>query len=268
MEPKYIVKIGITKNAPSLLILLDDAGSISGNPILFIFSKLIQRLTGASVDEYERTVKIFRKPSFFTKELVYEEKIPQNITDNQETEMVYMLKKSAEDGSIHQILSNNGYRYDKNGNMINNGSDAFEYDFNNRLVRVTKGDGTVITYEYDADGRRTSKTVSATVTKYFYDGDSTNVLYETDGSGNLLARFIYNEGDYKPIAMVRGGTTYFYHYNGHGDVVALTDSTGATVAEYDYDAYGLPTSTPTPGSIADLNPFHYAGYYPGDYPGL
>jgi YD repeat-containing protein len=58
--------------------------------------------------------------------------------------------------------------------------------------------------------------------------------------------------------MIRGSNTYFYHYNGHGDVVALTDSTGATVAEYDYDAWGNPVSTGLEGTV--VNFYRYAGY--------
>ncbi|GAJ40685.1 hypothetical protein B4119_3562 [Parageobacillus caldoxylosilyticus] len=31
---------------------------------------------------------------------------------------------------------------------------------------------------------------------------------------------------------------YFYHYNAHGDVIALTDEQGNIVARYQYDAWG------------------------------
>ncbi|XWN52381.1 RHS repeat protein [Anoxybacillus flavithermus] len=30
----------------------------------------------------------------------------------------------------------------------------------------------------------------------------------------------------------------YYHLNGHGDVVALTDASGNVVAQYEYDAWG------------------------------
>ena len=54
------------------------------------------------------------------------------------------------------------------------------------------------------------------------------------------------------------GTTYYYHENGHGDVVALTDSSGNTVAQYSYDAWGnILTSS---GTMASTNPYLYAGY--------
>jgi YD repeat-containing protein len=35
---------------------------------------------------------------------------------------------------------------------------------------------------------------------------------------------------------------YYYVYNGHGDVVALVDASGNTVASYSYDAFGQLTS--------------------------
>lgn len=38
--------------------------------------------------------------------------------------------------------------------------------------------------------------------------------------------------------MTRGGTTYYYQLNGHGDVVALTTGSGTVVATYVYDAFG------------------------------
>ncbi|MBS3900070.1 MAG: RHS repeat-associated core domain-containing protein [Dethiobacter sp.] len=82
-----------------------------------------------------------------------------------------------------------------------------------------------------------------------------NVAYETDGGGNLLARYVYGPGG-QLLAMVRGGVTYYYHYNGHGDVVSLTDASGTVVATYDYDAFG--NHIATTGSV--VNPYRYAGY--------
>lgn len=58
--------------------------------------------------------------------------------------------------------------------------------------------------------------------------------------------------------MIRGSNTYFYHYNAHGDVVALTDSTGSVVAEYEYDAWGNPITTGLEGTA--VNPYRYASY--------
>jgi len=151
------------------------------------------------------------------------------------------------------------YTYDFNGNMTCDGSRNFEYDSDNRLVRVTNvSDGSLVaSFEYDGFGRRTSKTTPAGTTKYYYDGDSNRVFYEMDGGGNLLVQYTYGH-DGQLLWMVRGGQTYYYHYNGHGDVVALTDSIGIVVAEYDFDAWGNPVATGLEGTV--VNPYRYAGY--------
>ncbi|MEL4106280.1 RHS repeat-associated core domain-containing protein [Oscillospiraceae bacterium WX1] len=58
------------------------------------------------------------------------------------------------------------------------------------------------------------------------------------------------------ISRTAGTTTLYYLYNGHGDVVNMTDSTGAIVMTYDYDAFG--NATTITGNIA--NSYLYAGY--------
>ncbi|PEI96822.1 Wall associated protein [Bacillus toyonensis] len=55
------------------------------------------------------------------------------------------------------------------------------------------------------------------------------------------------------------GQTVFYHYNPRGDVVAMTDTNGQVVANYEYDAWGNVLKSDTTG-IAAENPFGYAGY--------
>jgi RHS repeat-associated protein len=55
------------------------------------------------------------------------------------------------------------------------------------------------------------------------------------------------------------GQTFYYHYNPHGDVIAMTDSTGKVVAQYTYDAWGNVLTSSAEGLAAD-NPFGYAGY--------
>ena len=47
--------------------------------------------------------------------------------------------------------------------------------------------------------------------------------------------------------------------NAQGDVICLLDSTGATVASYEYDPFGnIITAT---GAMAEANPLRYRGYY-------
>ncbi|MCD2249216.1 hypothetical protein LAX74_002440 [Listeria marthii] len=56
------------------------------------------------------------------------------------------------------------------------------------------------------------------------------------------------------------GKTLYYHYNAHGDVIALTDEAGKIVAEYAYDAWGNVLKNTASTEEAKANPYGYAGY--------
>jgi RHS repeat-associated protein len=147
------------------------------------------------------------------------------------------------------------YQHDENGNCIDDGLRSYTYDAENRLLSVQdKENGkTVASFTYRADGmRKTMTTASGTIT--FHYGENNNVAYETDGNNQVIASYTFE--DDHPVSMTRAGKTYYYQLNGHGDVTALTDSTGARVATYEYDPYGaLLRKT---GSVE--NPYLYAGY--------
>ncbi|WP_304528548.1 RHS repeat-associated core domain-containing protein, partial [Anoxybacillus sp. UARK-01] len=157
--------------------------------------------------------------------------------------------------------------YDANGNRLEDGQYRYEWNEADQLVSVTrKGESTpFVTYQYDEDGRRIQKNVNGVVTNYHYQGDSLNVLYETDASGNVVQSYVYGENG-QLLAMKKGGATYFYHYNAHGDVIALTDAQGNVVARYEYDTWGQIRSQT--GALATENPYRYAGYQYDEETGL
>ncbi|SMB93716.1 RHS repeat-associated core domain-containing protein [Desulfonispora thiosulfatigenes DSM 11270] len=105
---------------------------------------------------------------------------------------------------------------------------------------------------------------TSTGTVYFhYSGDK--VVYETDSSNNIIAEYTY-DAQGNPATMTKNSTTYYYHVNGHGDVMAMTDGSGTIVAQYNYDAYGNILSQS--GSMAESNPYRYAGYRFNEVTGL
>jgi RHS repeat-associated protein len=97
-----------------------------------------------------------------------------------------------------------------------------------------------ITYTYDFAGRRIAKAYDGTtVTKYLYDGGQ--ILAEYDGSNNLLHKYIHGPGVDQPICMIDvndANATYYYHFDGLGSVVALSDDSGDTVQVYEYSVFG------------------------------
>ena len=174
------------------------------------------------------------------------------------------------DGNVTLYLSNslNQYTamggvplsYDTNGNLTGSGGNTYyEYDCENRLTRVFDQNGdTVASYAYDYLGRRIQKTVYGSpdvVTKYAYDGDQ--VIAEYDDSGTLLRRFIYGPGIDEPICMVDAadnGTVYYYHLDGLGSVVALSDVNNVIVERYSYSVFGEPSQ------VSDVNnPYLFTG---------
>ncbi|MCG2711361.1 MAG: DUF6531 domain-containing protein [Candidatus Omnitrophica bacterium] len=133
------------------------------------------------------------------------------------------------------------FAYDNNGNLINDGTNSYSYDVDNRLVQSTTTEGT-IDYEYDAFGRRIHKSVVGSLSSdvwFVYDGDQ--VIAEYNGSGTLLRKYVYGPGIDEPILLDDGTNKYYYHMDGLGSVVALTDASGIVVESYEYDVYGNTT---------------------------
>ncbi|MBW2738080.1 MAG: RHS repeat-associated core domain-containing protein, partial [Deltaproteobacteria bacterium] len=156
--------------------------------------------------------------------------------------------------SMNQYTSvgNAAYAYDENGNLISDGESTYEYDYENRLISASNLSHAGISYEYDPFGRRIEKNVDGAITKYIYDGDQ--VICETDGSGIITAKYVYGAGIDEVVTMQRSGNTYFYHYDGLGNVTNITNDTGSVVESYSYDAYGSSSDTSSVG-----NPYLFNG---------
>lgn len=139
------------------------------------------------------------------------------------------------------------YGYDDNGNLITKSADAtYTWDLENRLVKVTKTDGTLVEHVYDADGVRVRTTTAlpgepAQVTNYLVDaaGSLGHVVAETDGAGTL--KVYYVRGD-DLLAVMRpsgpGWTSRFVHADGLGSIRRLTNESGAITDGYTYTAFG------------------------------
>jgi len=97
-----------------------------------------------------------------------------------------------------------------------------------------------INYVYDPGGRRIAKSYDGqAVMKYVYDGH--HIIAEYDATGALVHKYIYGPGVDQPICMIDvadANATYYYHFDGLGSVIALTDSAGAVTNLYEYSIFG------------------------------
>ena len=120
---------------------------------------------------------------------------------------------------------------------------------------MTNGTDTV-SFLYDAEGKRISKSDGTNTFEYFYaEGKLTRIK-----RNNTTLHFDYDM--LGPSVIRYNGVDYYYHRNAQGDIDGISNQSGDLVASYHYDAWGKPISvTGTMATtIGVLNPFRYRGY--------
>ncbi len=143
--------------------------------------------------------------------------------------------------------SNGSYEYDARGNMVQQTVDGqitvFEYDIMNRLVKLSKEDGTVMAeYAYDPFGRRLWKEVNGIRTYFCYADEG--LIGEYDESANLIRSYGYEPGSLwgtRPVFMKDSTQTYYYLTDHLGTPRQLVNPSGKVVWLATYDAFGNAT---------------------------
>ena len=144
--------------------------------------------------------------------------------------------------------------YDQGGNLINDGTRTYSYDFegDGRILTATNGT-TQASYIYDPWGQRIGKIVNGVVTGYVLSPAGHEIAEYTNG--NPTRDLFYDPSDTAPIAMVDSAGTLTYNYPDNiGSVILTTQGTQIT-NNIGYLPYGQTPQGPLTGT-----PFGYAGY--------
>ncbi len=170
-------------------------------------------------------------------------------------EVDWQLKSFAVTGSGTHTLK---WQYIKNSS-VSDGNDCGWVDYV-RWTGLSQGPDPdqweTAEYEYDPSGRRIKKKVNGYATRYLYDGG--HVIAEYDGNHNLLRKFVYGPGVDQPVCMIDvidSNEPYYYHFDGLGSVMALTDANGVIVEQYAYDAFGQPAIQAGTCTVGDTEVF-------------
>ncbi|MBU1693695.1 MAG: RHS repeat-associated core domain-containing protein [Verrucomicrobia bacterium] len=154
--------------------------------------------------------------------------------------------------AVSVVAQNRSYGYDANGNMTNDGQFAYAWDDSDRLTEVRKGDEVVMTCRYDGLGRRRERIVANGVdggpstNRYIYNGwlvttifdGSTNVL-ETYTHGPDLSGTVGGAGGIGGILSCSSGfVRRFFHFDGNGNVIIITDTNQAVAATIEFGPFG------------------------------
>ncbi len=143
--------------------------------------------------------------------------------------------------------------YDNAGNPTSYRGATLSWQNGRELSSYVK-DGATAQYVYDANGLRTKKTTAAT--QYTYTWANGQLTHQAWGENNL---HFYYDAQGAVIGFAYNGAMYTYVKNLQGDVTGILDSAGTVVANYSYDVWGKVLSAT--GSMAQINPLRYRGYY-------
>ena len=203
--------------------------------------------------------------------------ISETVTDSNGTTSNAYEYNNSNWGDVLTSYNGQNITYDEIGNPLTY-RDGMSMTWKNgrQLATLTNGD-TSISYGYDSDSVRATKTVNGV--KYTYAYLNGQLMYETRGD----AKFYYSYDSNGILYNVRytltdGGTEYSYYYthNSRGDIVGIYNGAGELKAHYEYDAWGNVISITdnngnaitSPNHIGNLNPFRYRGYYQDTETGL
>ena len=178
-----------------------------------------------------------------------------------------------------KLTSYNGetITYDEIGNPLSY-RDSMEMTWlNGRKLTTLQSGNDSISYKYDSNGVRTSKTVNGV--EYTYEYLNSQLMHETRGEKVFDYCYDANGQLYAVSYKANSSTdavTYYYAHNWRGDITSIYDGDGNMVAKYEYDDWGnVLTVTDAnnseitdPAHIANLNPFRYRSYYYDSESGL
>lgn len=164
-------------------------------------------------------------------------------------------------GQANRLLDDTAYTYsyDNNGNLIQktdkatNETTDYTYNTEDRLIRIDLPSASIAQYRYDGLGRRIGKVVDGVITRYVYDSE--DILLEFNGANTQIARYTHGLSIDEPLITARGGLNLYYHTDGLGSIIDLTDTNGAVVLSYIYDSFG--NIEQQIGNV--VNPYTYTG---------
>ena len=178
-----------------------------------------------------------------------------------------------------KLTSYNGetITYDEIGNPLSYRDGMTMSWLNGRKLTTLQSGNDSISYKYDSNGVRTSKTVNGV--EYTYEYLNSQLMHETRGEKVFDYCYDANGQLYAVSYKANSSTdavTYYFAHNWRGDITSIYDGDGNMVAKYEYDVWGnVLTVTNSnnseitdPNHIANLNPFRYRSYYYDSESGL
>ncbi len=126
------------------------------------------------------------------------------------------------------------YTYDRQGNMLSDGDNTYQYDGMNRLKKINTKAGDIQKNHYDGEGLRAELEENGKLVSFLYsDGEA--VLEDSEAAG--ITRYIRGLG---LLTSDSESARTYYHYASDdlGSITHITDEEGNVLNRYEYDAFG------------------------------
>ena len=133
------------------------------------------------------------------------------------------------------------FSYDASGNTLNDTHNSYTWNAESE-IQTAPG----VTYTYDGDGDRLQKSSS----KIYWYGAGTEILDESDSSGNITDEYVYFGGKRVAHRVVSGNSIYYYGEDFLGTSRQIFTSASAICYDADFYPFGgerayTTTCTPT-----------------------
>jgi RHS repeat-associated protein len=136
------------------------------------------------------------------------------------------------------------------------GTTAYTYDSFGNLRNVTPPTGAAVDYVIDGLNRRVGRKVGGTLVQGLLYQNQLNAVAELDGSGNLVAQYLYGTKNNVPDVKTDGTGTYRILSDHLGSPRLVVNTADGTVVErMDFDEWGSVTADSAPSTA----PFGFAG---------
>ena len=127
------------------------------------------------------------------------------------------------------------FTFDANGNMATENTRSYTYNENQRLIKAAEASSTLGEYVYNANGQRTTKTVSGVTTVFHFDQNG-QLIAETNDSGSVLAEYVFLNG--QALAKIDSSGVNYIHTDHLGTPVVMTNASGANEWEIESKPFG------------------------------
>jgi len=182
-----------------------------------------------------------------------------------------MLEKK---GSQHYKYDEDGFlieKYKKGGGLLARKKDKWQYEWNDAgmLENVIRPDGEIVSFEYDALGRRLRKTFKYTSTNWLWDGNVPLHEWKENSRGEILSNsgvgsdgvitWVFEENSFIPAAKLKENKKYSILADHLGTPTSMYNEEGESVWERSLDSFGRIKEI-SKGSNSSC-PFMYQGQY-------